>query len=480
MRDLAVTADRRQMYLVSLSRRRVVEPVLTNAAAPHTMPPIARFLFELPRARHAAVSAFSWGPAECLPFLPRLRSGRTVLAPARWRIPAGSLPGPDTSWQAWRSAMDTVRERLRLPDRVSVGERDRVLRLSLDDPMDLTLLREYLNKSGADAVVAEAPSVTDHAWFGGRAHEIVVPLVSTEPPAPAPTAVKASGPLPLIDSEDDALPGSDVLFAKVYGHPDAFDTILTRQLPELLSGWNEPLTWWFVRYRDPRPHLRLRMRLTGAQDYGPAAARVGAWAADLRRRGLAGDLILDTYRPETARYGRGAALAAAEVLFEADSTAVLAQLTARAFAPNVNRYALTVASMVDLASAVSGSTTAGMRWLIDHGDTATAPAPARTLVRQAIRLADPNDQAALRTIADGPRITSAWRARRAAAAAYVKCLATDGRHVRQASVLGSLLHMHNIRAHGIDVDAERLCHRAARSVALSWAARHDAAEDILR
>ncbi|MCW2948941.1 MAG: Lantibiotic dehydratase domain protein [Actinoallomurus sp.] len=481
IQDLAVTADNDRLYLVSLSRRRVVEPMLTNAAARHTMPPIARFLFEIPRARHSAVSPFAWGMAGCLPFLPRVRYGRTVLVLARWRIPGGALPGPDAPWPVWVSAMDALRERLRLPASVSVGEADRLLRLSLDEPMDLALLRDHLdkaNKAGDVATVSEAPSAADHGWFAGRAHEIVVPLAATAPPAPAPAVVNISGPLPLIGREDGVLPGSHVLFAKVYGHPDVFDTILTRYLPELLSTWEEPPRWWFVRYRDPRPHLRLRLHLARAHDYGKAVVRVGAWTADLRRRGLVGDLALDTYYPETARYGSGAAQTAAEALFAADSAAVLAQLETLATAREVHSHALTAASMVDLASALTGSLPAGMRWLIDHANIGPTPAPDRDIVRQTIRLADlSGDRTAFHAIAGGPQITAAWRARRDAAATYVERLATDAAHVKPASAFGSLLHMHHIRAHGINPDSERLCHRLARAVALAWAARHDTTEE---
>jgi hypothetical protein len=39
--------------------------MVTNAAARHTMPPMARLLFEIPRARTAAVSPFAWGAAGC-------------------------------------------------------------------------------------------------------------------------------------------------------------------------------------------------------------------------------------------------------------------------------------------------------------------------------------------------------------------------------------------------------------------------------
>ena len=46
-----------------------------------------------------------------------------------------------------------------------------------------------------------------HGWLGGRAHEIVVPLAATTPPARAPAAVTISGPLPVIGPEHGVLQG---------------------------------------------------------------------------------------------------------------------------------------------------------------------------------------------------------------------------------------------------------------------------------
>jgi thiopeptide-type bacteriocin biosynthesis protein len=478
--DLAVTADNDRMYVVSLSRRRVVEPMLTNAAAQHTMPPIARFLFELPRARSGTVSPFAWGVAGCLPFLPRVRYGRTVLAPARWQLPVDGLPGPDAPWATWMTAMANLRGRLGLPASVNVGTGDRLLRLSLDDRMGLALLRAHLDGSGDDRTVSEASTAADHGWFDGRAHEIVIPLASTTPPACSPAILTASGPLSLIGHEEGILPGTQILFAKLFGNPGGFDTILRDHLPTLLAVWGgEPPLWWFVRYSDPTPHLRLRLHLDGGHDYGQAVVRVGEWAVGLRRHGLIGDLVLDTYHPETARYGSGATLRAAEGLFAADSAAVLAQLSFLASRREIHPHALTAASMVDLASAVMRSRAAGMGWLIDLPLFGRSPGCDREVVRQAVCLADTQGKE-LFAVSGGLEVVAAWQARREAAETYAEELAADGASLDQASVLGSLLHMHHARAHGIDSNSERQCDRLARAVALSWSARHDSAEGGLK
>lgn len=343
--------------------------------------------------------------------------------------------------------------------------------------MDLALLRAHLDRAGDTATMSEAPTASEHGWFAGRAHEIVIPLGSTTAPAAAPAIVTSTGPLPVIRREHGILPGSHILFAKVYGHPDVFDTILANHLPALLSTWDEPPMWWFIRYRDPAPHLRLRLHLPSCHDYGQAAVRVGAWAAELRRRGLIGDLTLDTYHPETARYGSGAAQAAAQAVFSADSAAVLTQLTALAASRETHPHALTAASLVDLTIAMRGSLPAGTHWLIDHAHPGPAAACDRGVLRQAVSLADlGGDRAALHTRPGGPRIAAAWQARREAVVTYADRLPTDAAHVQLDQVLASLLHLHHVRVHGFNTDSERLCRRLARAVALAWSARHTTTE----
>ncbi|MDQ3578446.1 MAG: lantibiotic dehydratase family protein, partial [Actinomycetota bacterium] len=155
--DLAVTADMRRLYLVSLSQRRPVEPVLFSAVelAKHSHP-LLRFLCEVSTARTAACTAFSWGAAARLPFLPRLRYRRTILSPARWLLTATDLPSPAASWQEWADRLGDWQRAYRVPDTVYLGESDRRLRLDLAEPVHQHLLRAELDRAGR-VPVREAP-----------------------------------------------------------------------------------------------------------------------------------------------------------------------------------------------------------------------------------------------------------------------------------------------------------------------------------
>jgi len=470
--DLAVSGDAHRLFLVSLSQGCVVEPLMVNAVefrrATH---PLARFLCEITTARAAACVPFAWGAANGLPFLPRVRHGRTVLCPASWHLSASDLPRRRATWREWSQAWSGLRHRYRIPETVHLGEHDVRLRLDLNEPAHLAVLRTHLDRAG-NATVTEASGPHDYGWTGGHAHEIIIPLATQQPPAPLP--VRSGGSI-RVTHHPGHPPGSSAwLYARLYGHSDRQTDILTTHLPDLLSTWEDGPAedWWFLRCREPEPHLRLRIRLHDARHYGAATQRIGAWADRIRQLGLLRNMVLDTYYPEVGRYGTGAALHAAEVVFAADSTVTIAQLTMMGRG-DPHPHAVTAASFTDLAAAFTGGVSNGLRWLLDHLKHHPAPTLARNVRDQAMRLADPSDDwAALRALPGGELLAAAWAGRRSALAAYRTHL-SEAEGPEPDRVLASLLHLHHARMVGIDPDSERACFRLARAAALGWAARHE-------
>jgi len=468
--DLAVTADATRLYLVSLSTRRPVEPAVLNAVdTANFTHPLARLLCELPRARAAVFGPFAWGAASCLPFLPGIRHGRSVLAAAAWRIEATALAGRDASLPEWAESLAAWRQRFHVPDTVDLGDDDRRLHLTLNQRSDAALLRAELNRTG-HATVRAAPEGGAYGWFGGRAHEITLTLASTRSPVPSSASTRATGPAP-VGRDHGHLPGASTwASAKLYGHPDRVPDILTSHLPRLWDGWDNPPEWWFVRCRDPQDHLRLHLRLHHPEMFGHVASRVGMWAADLRQRGLLGHLQWDTYYPETGRYGAGAAMSAAEAVFAADSTAALAQMvftTTGAAHPQ----AVMTASLIDLATAVIGDVSTAMRWLVDHISTGATTHPTRPIHQETMHLANPdNSFAALRDLSGGSDVIAAWTARHEAIDTYRARLTACGGTDPQV-ILPSLMHTHHLRTAGIDEADEHICYRLARSAALAGIAR---------
>ncbi|MFI1201635.1 lantibiotic dehydratase [Streptomyces sp. NPDC020883] len=466
LHDLAVTADARQFHLVQMSTGRRVEPRVVHALEAGTLtPPLARFLAEITTARCGVYKAFDWGAAVRLPYLPRLRYGRSVLSPARWLLSAADLPRPAAPLAEWDEALEAWRRRLRAPQAIVMCESDLRLPLDLGQPLHRLLLRSRLDVA-REVELQEAPTPGDLAW-AGRTHEFLLPLRLAHPRAEEQTAV-TPWPLQVVERDTGHLPGrSEWLYAQLYGHPDRQDEVLAEHLTRLLDGWTDLRQWWFGRHRDTsRPDaeqcLSLHLHLTTADQYGQAATRVGEWVADLRACGLLAHLQLATYQPETGRYGHCEAMDAAHKVFAADSAAALAQITL-ATRTGLPPEAVTAAGLVDLATSYAETPDIGMGWLIDR-----LPHPQGKLDQRlrdtAMRLADPGDNwATLRTTPGANEVTRTWARRRAALAAYRTQLAQQR---EPYGVLRSLLHMHHVRTLGVDPDREWVSHRLARASAL--------------
>lgn len=370
--DLAVTANRDRLHLVSLSRRQVIEPQVFHALALDKQPPpLARFLAHLPRAFSAAWYQFDWGPHIRLPFLPRVRYRRTILSPAQWRLAPDDLPPGRAGQDQWRQVLDRWRQRWGCPDVVELRDADRTLRLTLDEPAHVTLLHAHLKRHGQAILYATTPAA-EYGWIDGHAHEIALPLVTTRAAAPNPLR----GALPMVTNTHGQLPGNPEatwLSAKIYTHPERMNEIIIEHLPTLLAALDtalgtSPSCWW-LRYHSPAEtdHLRLRLH-TDHHHYAACTNAVGEWTQRMRQAGMAGRLAIDTYSPEIGRYGHGAAMHSAEDVFVADSHLVataLRNLPTTAVHPT----ALAVANMVGIVTGLLGDRAEAMDWL------ATRPVP---------------------------------------------------------------------------------------------------------
>ncbi|MBV2364126.1 lantibiotic dehydratase [Streptomonospora sp. NEAU-YY374] len=432
IREVAVRIDPDHLRLVHTPTGAVLEPFCTSALDTRRYThPLARFTAELPQGRTGLYPTNRpWPPTTAsFAYLPRLRTGRSILTPAQWRLT------PHT-WPQARS-----RPHLPLPRRVLLLEGERGLPLDLAEPAQRVLVTDHLHRHGS-AVITEAPDPDGFSWCGGHAHELVFPLGTTRPPTPCPNPPIASRA-----RSAAAVDRSAWISAHLYTDPCLFTGVLAglSGLDALLGG--VPARTWFVRYRDDSgPHLRLRLRAPAEPDAVQAA--VGEWARTLGEAELIHTWRLEPYRPERDRYGRGTAMRAAEDVFVADSRAALAQI--QACGQDADRLrALAALSLLRVSAAMG----AASDWLLTRLPRSSEPVDRPALARAR----------ALFTQAEmaPPHVDRAWQARDEALAAY-------RRHCQDPlTVLPSLWHMHHNRVHGPDRDDEHRLLALARSLTLS-------------
>jgi thiopeptide-type bacteriocin biosynthesis protein len=125
------------------------------------------------------------------------------------------------------------------------------------------------------------------------------------------------------------LPGSDWLYLKLYGPRPFEDELIAGPLVsfgEFATRAGLSDGWFFLRYADPDPHLRVRFHGEPAVLLGPLVQQCCGWAAELVADGGCTRFSFDTYEREVERYGGEEGMAAAEAVFMADSPAVAGML----------------------------------------------------------------------------------------------------------------------------------------------------------
>ncbi|GAA0633675.1 lantibiotic dehydratase [Kutzneria viridogrisea] len=448
VRDLAVGATSERFYLVDRSTWHEVSVV-----APHMLnlqksaPNVARFVNAVAVSGTRPWTPWQWGRADVLPRLPRVRCGRTVLAPARWR-PDPVLCEERTPWEVWLRALAQWRHHWSVPDLVRVSVFDHHVDLDLTVPLHQRLLRTQLIKRQSH-IVYEVPD-GELGWTGGHANEVVVSLLSQ---AERPEVTPA-------DCTSNVVyhPGSEWLHAKLYLLADLQDSLLSREFARLVEH-DCVDRWFFVRYRDPDAHLRLRLHGPADLLNAEVLPELRDWAVGAVERGAIRKFVLDSYEPEVQRYGGPGAMRAAEELFHADSLAVLEQLRLRdRGALPIPVEVLAAMNHADLLGSVGGAD--WMRWVVDAFPVELQNS-FRTHRDVALRFVDPSlrwDE--LRQLDGGPALLDTWQ-RRAEAAAKWRALAG-------ATDASSILHMHANRLLGADRQAEQRSFGVLRGVVRAY------------
>ncbi|MEW2265162.1 lantibiotic dehydratase [Streptomyces sp. NPDC047853] len=458
-RSLVVAAGSDGLRLLCPRSGRPVRPVLPHMLALDTQaPPVARFLMDIATARPRVWSGWDWAGHDALPYLPRIRYGRVVAMPKRW-LPGRRLRDAARSRdaEAWERGLDAWRRRLAVPDRLQIARNDQMYPVDLRECWDRSLLRAELTATQPQFVLYEDLTADGAGlgWNGGHSTEIVVPLAGARRPTghtvpdsaePARTALRVA-------PTRVHLPGEDWLYAKWYAEPSAQEALLADHLPAVLAEVEDEVDrWFFLRYQDPEPHLRLRFHGDPGALYGRVLPAISRVSRALVERGALRTLTLDTYRPESDRYGGEALQAAAERLFCTDSLSALVQVRAVRGAARV----LPDAVLAGLGHAVLLESLGDWDWCgwVDRMFTKTAEHEVYQRHRAvADRLIRPGNTVSSAAEALGAPTFGALWSESPHPRAYGQQILSAPEADRDEALL-SLLHMRHNRVFGIDRAAE--------------------------
>lgn len=364
--DLVVGVTSNSLYVKSRSMNKEVIPVtghMLNFIG--SVPNVYRFLCELGTAKQRNWMPFSWGSFRQAPVLPRLRYGKIILAPATWHVDQELLNVPkETGKEGWMEAVQSWKRQYQVPDYVYLTDHDNKMLLDLNSERHLAeLIRELQKlKSGGALVLTEVGAdLTDCVVEGddGAFHmECVFPLVKRTPVKASATeslsVVTEVQPRRALISDRERLkmPGSDWLFYKLYcdeARMDEFIAFPLQSLCEAMRTKGACQKLFFMRYTDPKPHIRLRFQASSNEGLQSIFSEMYRWTYEMQQQGYLSKTTIDTYDPEIERYGGPQLISLAEELFSIDSMVVAQWLQLnRTKQLNIPLEKVAVISIIDL------------------------------------------------------------------------------------------------------------------------------------
>ena len=347
--ELAVGVEGNRFYVRWLTADKRIVFSSGHMLNYYAAPAVVRFLADLCHDERALFTTFDWGQAENFPFLPRVQAGRIGLRPAQWRIQKDSLA--TSSPEAYDRRLKSWRAEWNVPRHVCLSFGDNRLVLDLDHDGQASELRAELLKlpDGGAMTVQEVLPALDEAWLpgpGGHYYsEFVVSLVlsshaavsksSDAPPRRVPVPPEVSSSPVVVKTEGIAEvprlqpPGSEWLFVKLYCPRNREEDVISESMftfaeNALASGFAD--SWFFIRYSDPEPHLRLRFHGSADRLMRQLFPHVCEWASRMMSDGFCRKFLFDTYEQEVERFGGLRGMTASEAVFSADSRSAVGLL----------------------------------------------------------------------------------------------------------------------------------------------------------
>ncbi|HTJ43755.1 MAG TPA: lantibiotic dehydratase [Kofleriaceae bacterium] len=289
---------------------------------------------------------FSWGALGGMPYLPRVRIGRMVVARATWNLgekdlaaittavreaqkePKGKDKGaPGTPPEEKRAkilgAVKALRDARALPRFLVIAAGDNELPIDLDNALLAIAFADEVAGNPRVQLHEMFPSpdrLVAHGPEGGFADEVVVTFTRKGEPLRAP----APPPGPQIARR--FTPGSEWLYAKLYCGESTGDRVLREVIAPVVReamANGDADQWFFIRYADPDPHVRVRLHGDPQRLVTNVLPALYRAAQPLLDAGAVRKIMLDTYEREVERYGGDHGIELVERIFWHDSEAIL-------------------------------------------------------------------------------------------------------------------------------------------------------------
>jgi len=321
LNNILVGYHENRFYFRNAQDNKILCFTMTNMLNVTTLPNVVRFMVDASRNTNTTFMSLPWVKYyQDFSFIPEIRFKDIIISNAKWRISLETLGvSKKCKYEEFKERFAQYKEKMAVVDAVYYTLADNRLLFELSQDGDLKLLFDYLKKRGF--VELEAVERGENVFWDedeSRVAEVVFPLkfIRNQDEKSVPEELLRTPVSKQIRYE----PFDKWLYLKFYCSSERQDELI-KCLGYFLKEQGV-LSFYFMRYVDPKPHIRLRIKGSSELLFC-LLSDLKVFCKQLQEMKLYDRYYIDTYIPEVERYGGLKLMELAEEIFCADSKVVI-------------------------------------------------------------------------------------------------------------------------------------------------------------
>jgi thiopeptide-type bacteriocin biosynthesis protein len=310
--DLMVSIQNNKIVLRSKKLNKEILPRMANAHNYSGMGlPIYHFLCDLQHQGIKAYLGWSWGFLGNEQYLPRVTYKNVILSQAYWNVKTEKLKTfTKLNVEEKTIQFSKIKQEYQLNDLVYLSEGDNELLLDLNNAECIDLLIDVAKKTNQIKLTECLFNITNllvkDENGNGYTNEIVIPFIRIKEEKEAQIKDLITIKRKENKTQRNFEPYSNWVYVKIYTGNKTADKILSNQIWKICNELIKQKVikkWFFIRYADPKNHIRLRFNLTDSNSFNELNNTLNKNFSNLVKSGLIWKIQTDTYQRELERYG---------------------------------------------------------------------------------------------------------------------------------------------------------------------------------
>lgn len=316
--DIVVISDHHRLYLKSISLNKIIKPISSNMLNPNLTPNVNRLLLEIGYQDIGESFPYHFTNINNmnLPFLPRITFKGVVLVPAKWNIFQYEINSLD-SFESFVNSFTEVSNQKKVPKIVYMSNFDNKILFNLNNMEHLYQLYTEFKKINVSSSITFEETFFNEGNKQSIQHELVFSLTKSQMPTQKNHTNSYSHLIPNTIRYKE--PFNEWIYLKLYISEERENEFLSTYLREYVNSQEWFDKFFYMRYRDPKFHIRLRFKAPKNNLIDIGLPQILSWISKIKDTGIINDFEFSTYNREVERYGGVKVIDDAESVFFADS-----------------------------------------------------------------------------------------------------------------------------------------------------------------